>query len=106
MAKYDKADLERRMKGAVEALRHDLSGLRTGRANTALLDDIARMHDQNQVGIHDRRQPMRDHKARAALHKLSKRMLNMLLRAGIYAACGLVQYEHWRQAEHYARDAQ
>ena len=27
MAKYDKADLERRMKGAVEALRHDLSGL-------------------------------------------------------------------------------
>lgn len=40
MAKYDKADLERRMKGAVESLRHDLSGLRTGRANTALLDPI------------------------------------------------------------------
>lgn len=40
MAKYDKADLERRMKGAVEALKHDLSGLRTGRANTALLDPV------------------------------------------------------------------
>ncbi len=40
MAKYDKADLERRMKGAVDALRHDLSGLRTGRANTTLLDPI------------------------------------------------------------------
>ena len=40
MAKYDKADLERRMKGAGEALRGDLSGLRTGRANTALLDPI------------------------------------------------------------------
>jgi ribosome recycling factor len=40
MAKYDKADLERRMAGAVEALKHDLSGLRTGRANTALLDTI------------------------------------------------------------------
>ena len=40
MAKYDKADLERRMQGAVESLRHDLSGLRTGRANTALLDPI------------------------------------------------------------------
>lgn len=40
MAKYDKADLERRMKGAIEALRHDLSGLRTGRANTALLEPI------------------------------------------------------------------
>src|SRR5688572_26604161 len=38
--KYDRADLERRMKGAVEALRHDLAGLRTGRANTALLDPI------------------------------------------------------------------
>ncbi len=40
MAKYDKADLERRMKGAIESLRSDLSGLRTGRANTALLDPI------------------------------------------------------------------
>jgi ribosome recycling factor len=40
MAKYDKADLERRMKGAVESLRHDLSGLRTGRANTTLLDPV------------------------------------------------------------------
>ncbi|MBA2935688.1 ribosome recycling factor [Sphingomonas sp. CGMCC 1.13654] len=37
---YDKADLERRMAGAVEALRHDLQGLRTGRASTALLDPV------------------------------------------------------------------
>lgn len=40
MAKYDKADIERRMKGAVEALKSDFSGLRTGRANTALLDPV------------------------------------------------------------------
>ena len=40
MAKYDKADLERRMKGAVDSLKSDLSGLRTGRANTTLLDPI------------------------------------------------------------------
>jgi len=40
MAKYDKADLERRMSGAVEALKHDLAGLRTGRANTSLLDPV------------------------------------------------------------------
>ena len=40
MAKYDRADLERRMKGAVEALKHDLSGLRTGRANVGLLDPV------------------------------------------------------------------
>lgn len=40
MAKYDKADIERRMKGAVESLKGDLSGLRTGRANTSLLDPV------------------------------------------------------------------
>ena len=33
-------DLKRRMHGAVEAFRHDLGGLRTGRASTALLDPI------------------------------------------------------------------
>jgi ribosome recycling factor len=37
---YDKADLERRMTGALEALKHDLGGLRTGRANVALLEPI------------------------------------------------------------------
>ncbi|MDD3799484.1 MAG: ribosome recycling factor [Novosphingobium sp.] len=40
MAKYDKADIERRMGGAVDSLKHDLGGLRTGRANTSLLDPI------------------------------------------------------------------
>lgn len=40
MAKYDKADLQKRMNGTLEALKHDLSGLRTGRANIALLDTI------------------------------------------------------------------
>lgn len=41
MPSYDKADLERRMHGAVESLRHDLAGLRTGRASTTLLDPIS-----------------------------------------------------------------
>ena len=40
MPAYDKADVARRMHGAVEALKHDLQGLRTGRASTALLDPI------------------------------------------------------------------
>ncbi|MXP13812.1 ribosome recycling factor [Altererythrobacter confluentis] len=40
MAKYDKADVERRMNGAVESLKSDFSGLRTGRANVALLDPV------------------------------------------------------------------
>ncbi len=40
MAAYDKADLDRRMAGAVESLRGDLGGLRTGRASTSLLDPV------------------------------------------------------------------
>ena len=36
----DKSDLQRRMHGALEALKHDLAGLRTGRASTALLDPV------------------------------------------------------------------
>ena len=40
MPKYDKSDIDRRMQGAVESLKGDLSGLRTGRANTSLLDPV------------------------------------------------------------------
>ena len=40
MPAYDKNDIQRRMSGAVEALKHDLGGLRTGRASTVLLDPV------------------------------------------------------------------
>jgi ribosome recycling factor len=44
MAEFDagpwKADLERRTQGAVDALKSDLQGLRTGRANASLLDPV------------------------------------------------------------------
>ncbi|MFM2100275.1 MAG: hypothetical protein RLZZ366_1814 [Pseudomonadota bacterium] len=40
MPAYNKSDLERRMAGATESLKSDLGGLRTGRANTGLLDPI------------------------------------------------------------------
>ena len=40
MPAYDKNDLDRRMHGALEVLKHDLAGLRTGRASTALVDPI------------------------------------------------------------------
>ena len=40
MPAYDKSDLERRMHGAVESLKGDLGGLRTGRASTSLLDPV------------------------------------------------------------------
>ena len=35
-----KADLERRTAGAIDALKHDLGSLRTGRASTSLLDAV------------------------------------------------------------------
>jgi ribosome recycling factor len=40
MPAYNKADIQRRMHGAVEALKHDLGGLRTGRASTTLLEPV------------------------------------------------------------------
>ena len=40
MPAYDKNDIHRRMAGATESLKHDLGGLRTGRASVALLDPI------------------------------------------------------------------
>jgi ribosome recycling factor len=39
-APYNAADIKRRMHGAVEALKHDFGGLRTGRASASLLDPI------------------------------------------------------------------
>ena len=40
MADPDIADIERRMNGAVDALKREFSGLRTGRASAALLEPI------------------------------------------------------------------
>ena len=37
---FNKDEIKRRMEGAVESLKHELSGLRTGRASTAMLDTI------------------------------------------------------------------
>ncbi len=37
---FDIADIKRRMEGAVAAFRHDLNGLRTGRASASLLEPI------------------------------------------------------------------
>ncbi len=44
MADFDAAaltsDIDRRMKGAVDTMKSDLQGLRTGRASTSLLDPV------------------------------------------------------------------
>ena len=40
MAEHDMKELQRRMDGALEALRREFAGLRTGRASVHLLDGI------------------------------------------------------------------
>jgi len=40
MADLDIKDIDRRMNGAVETLKHEFSGLRTGRASAAMLDPV------------------------------------------------------------------
>ncbi len=39
-AQFDLADLERRMQGAVATLKHELGGLRTGRASASLVEPV------------------------------------------------------------------
>jgi ribosome recycling factor len=39
-ATYDLNELKRRMQGAVQSLKHELGGLRTGRASASLLDHV------------------------------------------------------------------
>lgn len=40
MAEFDLQDIQRRMEGAYEAMLKELSGLRTGRASTSLLENV------------------------------------------------------------------
>jgi ribosome recycling factor len=52
---FDGQDIKRRMHGAVEALKHDFGGLRTGRASSSLLEPIhvdayGQMTPINQLG--------------------------------------------------------
>lgn len=50
-AKFDLKDLERRMRGALDSLKREFSGLRTGRASAHLLDPV-------QVNVYGSRMPL------------------------------------------------
>ena len=50
-AKFDLAELERRMRGSLDQLKKELTGLRTGRASSHLLDPV-------QVSIYGSRMPI------------------------------------------------
>ncbi len=51
MSDYDKADLRRRMEGAIDVLSTEFSGLRTGRASASLLDPV-------QVDVYGTKMPL------------------------------------------------
>ena len=51
----------------------------------ALLDDIAVAHDQNQVGVADGREAVRDDKARTAFHQPDQSILNVRFRQTVHA---------------------
>ena len=59
---FDKEDVKRRMKGAVATLKHEFAGLRTGRANPAILEPV--MVEAYGTRVRD---ILRDAKARADL---------------------------------------
>ena len=40
MSSFDLDEIERRMRGALSVLKHEFSGLRTGRASASLLDPL------------------------------------------------------------------
>ena len=40
---FDIGDLKRRMHGAIQSLKHELGGLRTGRASPSMLDPVKSM---------------------------------------------------------------
>lgn len=48
---YNKEEIKRRMEGAIDSVKHEFSGLRTGRASTAMLDTI-------QVEVYGSRMPL------------------------------------------------
>ena len=56
----------------------------------AALDDLAGLEHQHLVGVLDRAEPMRDHKASAPFQQLVERTLDQALGARVDAGCRLI----------------
>ena len=72
----------------------------------ALLDDGAGAHVQDQIGVHDGAQAMRDHKAGAPVHERLHRLHDVALRARIHARRRLIQNEDRRVTQNHACDGE
>ena len=70
----------------------------------ALLDDAARLHHQNPVGLQHRRKPMRDHQRRAPGHHVVERALHLRLILRVEGRSRFVEQQDRRILEDRARD--
>ena len=72
----------------------------------ALLDDLARLHHQDGVGVADRREAVGDHEAGAVRAQRRHRLLDEHLGAGVDRAGGLVEDQDRRVGEEGAGDGE
>ena len=72
----------------------------------AAFDDVAVLHDEDEVGVFDRRQTVGDNEAGAVFRQLIHGALDEQLRARVDRAGRLVEDEHGRVLEHGAGDGQ
>ena len=63
---------------------------------SALLDDVAVFHDEDQVRIADGGEPVGDDEAGLSAHQLPHRRLKLLLGTGIHIGGGLIQDQQRR----------
>ena len=70
----------------------------------ARLDDVAIAQHQNRIGIADGGEPVRDHKARAPLHKDIHSLLDALLGARVNVRGRLVEHQDRKVGKQGTRD--
>ena len=72
----------------------------------AALDHVAVVHDEDHVGVANRGEAMRDHKARTPHGQRIHGLLNQLFSTGIDRGGGLVENQNRRVLHHRAGDGQ
>ena len=70
----------------------------------AALDDAPRLHNQNLIGAPNRREPVCDHKCRAALHQITQPFLNQRFGFRIEAGSGFIEDEDARVGQNRPSD--
>ncbi len=70
----------------------------------ANLANLPRFDDHDAIGVHHRREAMRDDERCAAVHEPPQRIVDEVLRLGIQSRSGLVENENWRVLQKRARN--